>query len=140
MNRVKRKIKTMLAVVMAMMMLVLPVCAGDFAVKSIEPYLGCVDSVALSMSFDTNNVVYCSLTATGLSNTSGISGVMQLHDSRGNVLKSWAVSDYEEPFSCEFTYQGRYWATYTLTFEGYAYSNNGTLPDRLELDVTGQCK
>ena len=52
----------------------------------------------------------------------------------------WSVSDYDEPFFKEVSYQGEYGETYTATFGGYAYSNNGTPADRLDLSVTGTCK
>lgn len=65
---------------------------------------------------------------------------MKLFDSDGICIEIWFVSDYVKPILAEFAYQGEYGETYTLTFAGYAYSNNGTVTDRVELSAVGTCK
>jgi hypothetical protein len=65
---------------------------------------------------------------------------MRLYDSNNNELAIWPVSDYERPIGVEFTYQGVYGEEYTAVFTGYAYSNNGTAADRLELEVSAVCE
>ena len=104
------------------------------------PRYSVVNNVTLGIGFDTNNVVYVTLTANMFSNGSGISGIAKLFNSEGTCIAAWSVSDYVEPIGAEFTHQCEYGKTYTATFEGYAYSNNGTAPDRIELSVTGTCK
>lgn len=133
----KSIMKTIVAVFMVMSLASMPVCAADSA--TIQPYFSNISSAQLTIGFDTNNVVYCCLSLTPYSHGSGVSGVMKLYDSSNTCLAVWPVSDYERPFGVENTYQGVYGETYTATFEGYAYSNNQTAPDRLELSVTDTC-
>jgi hypothetical protein len=104
------------------------------------PRYSVVNNVTLGIGFDTNNVAYVTLTADMFSNGSGISGIAKLFNSEGTCIAAWSVSDYVEPIGVEFTHQCEYGKTYTATFEGYGYSNNGTAPDRLELSVTGTCR
>ena len=129
--------KTVLAVFMTLCMACTPVCA--FNGITIQPYYNNVSSARLMIGFDMNNVVYCTLNLTPYTHGSGVSGMMKLFNSNGNCIAAWAVSDYNSPFIVENTYQGVYGETYTVTFEGYAYSNNQTAPDRLELSVTDTC-
>ena len=119
----------------------LPICASaEYEVRGIEPRYNNVGGVSLTIGFDTNDVVYVTLSAATYSHGSGVSGVIKLFDSDGNCLDVWSVSDYVEPIFSEVSYQGEYGETYTATFGGYAYSNNGTPADRLDLSVTGTCK
>lgn len=106
----------------------------------VTPRYGNVNNVALGIGFDANNVAYVTLVADMFSNGSGISGIAKLFNSEGTCIAAWSVSDYVEPIGAEFTHQCEYGKTYTATFEGYGYSNNGTAPDRLELSVTGTCR
>lgn len=133
----KSVMKTILAVLMVMSLASMPVCAADTAM--IQPYFNNVSSAQLTIAFDMNNVVYCNLSLTPYSHGSGVSGVMKLYDSSNTCLAVWPISDYERPLVIENTYQGVYGETYTATFEGYAYSNNQTAADRLELSVTDTC-
>ena len=130
--------KSILATLLAMLVLCMPVCAAGEL--EIQPYFNNVSSAQLTIGFDMNNVVYCNLSLTPYAHGSGVSGMMKLFDSTGSCIALWAVSDYDSPFIVEHTYQGEYGETYTVTFEGYAYSNNQTAPDRLELSVTATCE
>ena len=135
MKKLKLKMKIMVALMLTMGMMTMSVCASE----PISPYFNNVARVALSIDFDMNNVVYCSLAVAPYSHGSGVSGLMRLYDSNNNELAIWPVSDYERPIVAEFTYQGVYGETYTAVFTGYAYSNNGTAADRLELEITDRC-
>ena len=135
MKKSSLKFKTIVAVVLAMVMMTMPVCAEE----AITPYFSNISRASLTIAFDTSNVVYCTLSVTPFSHGSGVSGLMKLFNSDGTCLEIWSVSDYEKPIAAENTYQGVYGETYTVTFEGYAYSNNGTAPDRLEISTTGTC-
>ena len=135
MKRVLPNVKTITVLILTLVMMTLPVCAAE----GVEPRFNNVAIAGVGISFDRNNVVYCSLDVSPYSHCSGVSGLMRLYDSAGNCIKIWSVSDYERPIGVENTYQGTYGATYTVTFTGYAYSNNGTPADRLELSVTGTC-
>ena len=140
--KVRRSIaKTIFAMMLVMTMTVLPVCAAGQAVtaNSIQPYFNNIGSAALTIGFDTNNVVYCGLVVDPFNHGSGVSGIMKLFDSSGTCLAVWSVSDYERPIGVENTYQGVYGETYTCTFFGYAYSNNQTPPDELDMSVTDTC-
>lgn len=131
-----RKFKVVVATLLAMIMMAIPVCAEE----AITPYFNNVGYAAVTIGFDTNNVVYCGLVLTPYSHCSGVSGLMRLYDSDDTCLKIWSVSDYDSPFGVENTYQGVYGEEYTVTFTGYAYSNNGTVADRLELSVSAVCE
>ena len=133
-------LKTIISLFMIMSMMVVPVSAARGDDMVIQPYYSNVSSAQISIAFDTNNVVYCNLSLTPYSHGSGVSGIMKLFDSTGSCIAIWSISDYERPLVVEHTYQGVYGETYTVTFEGYAYSNNQTAPDRLELSVTARCE
>ena len=140
--RVRRKIlKTLFVLQLVMSMTLLPVSATgqEMMIYNMQPRYNNIGSVALTIGFDTNNVVYCGLVSDMFNHGSGISGIMKLFDSNGTCLAVWSVSDYERPIGVEHTYQGVYGETYTCTFFGYAYSNNQTPPDELELSITGTC-
>lgn len=138
MKRVLLKVRLALMMVLAFSMMAVPVmAAGEEHIPT--PYFNNVSSVNLSIGFDKNNVVHCTLVVTPYEHGSGVSGLMKLYNSKGTCLEIWPVSDYERPIGVENTYQGKYGETYTVTFEGYAYSNNGTASDRLELSVTDRC-
>lgn len=140
--RVRRKIlKTLFVLQLVMSMALLPVSAAgqEMMTYNIQPRYNNIGSVALTIGFDTNNVVYCGLVSDMFNHGSGISGIMKLFDSSGTCLAVWSISDYERPIMAENTYQGVYGETYTCTFAGYAYSNNHTPPDELELSVSGTC-
>lgn len=139
---VRKNIRNVLvAVMLIMVMAVIPVCAAeqDAVTYSVQPRFNNVASAVLTMGFDTNNVVYCALSVDTYAHGSGVSGIMKLFDSSGTCLAVWSVSDYERPVLVENTYQGVYGETYTCTFFGYAYSNNQTPPDELNMSVTDTC-
>ncbi|MBQ5676431.1 MAG: hypothetical protein IIV45_15420 [Lachnospiraceae bacterium] len=137
-NKVLNKAITLFLIIA---MTVLPVCAGGDGASStaVQPRYNNIGSVVLSLEFDMNNVAYCGISVTPFQHGSGISGLMKIFDSDGVCLKIWSVSDYVDPIMQEFTYQCEYGETYTVTFAGYAYSNNGTAADRLELSVSNTC-
>ena len=140
--KVKRNVvRTIFTMLLVMNMMILPVYAtgqSDTA-YSVQPRFNNIGSAALTIGFDTNNVVYCGLVVDTFNHGSGVSGIMKLFDSSGNCLAVWSVSDYERPIMVENTYQGVYGETYTCTFFGYAYSNNQTPPDELDMSVTDTC-
>ncbi len=140
MKTISRKYKVTIAIMLAFVMMTMPVCAADGGNEGIAPCFNNVSTAVLGIDFDMSNVVYCSLNVSTYAHGSGVSGIMKLFDSSGNCLAVWPVSDYEQPIACEFTYQGSYGATYTVTFEGHAYSNNGTPSDWLELSISGTCR
>lgn len=141
MRLIKQMTKTFLALSIAFSMLMMPVSAmeSDEIMYSVQPRYNNVSVAVLSLNFDLNNVVYCDLSVVPYAQCTGVSGIMKLFDSSGTCLAVWSISDYERPIMAENTYQGVYGETYTCTFAGYAYSNNHTPPDELELSVSGTC-
>ena len=128
----KKRILKVLTVVLAMVLFTIPVSA-------VTPRFNNVSAALLLMDFDSNYTVYVGLSVATYTHGSGVSGLVKLYDSDGVCLEIWPVSDYEKPISAEFTYPGVKGETYTATFTGYAYSNNGTAADRLELEYTATC-
>ena len=135
----KKLLKTLLTLLITMNVLVTPVLASN-GYTTIQPRYNNISGASISLGFDSNNVVYITVVVDTYTHGSGASGIVKLFDSDGNCLDVWSFSDYEKPIGMEFTYQGEYGETYTATFEGYAYSNNQTAPDRLEMSVTGTCR
>ena len=135
-----KMIKVLVTAILVFSMSMMTVhAAGASSADMAMPYLNNLSSAAIGIDFDTNNVVYITLSAHTYSFCSGISGLIKLFDSNGTCLQGWSVSDYDGSVWIEVTYQGTYGETYTATFGGYAYSNNGTAPDRLDLTHTGTC-
>lgn len=128
----KKRILKVLAVVLSMILFTIPVSAAT-------PRFNNINNAALFIDFDSNYTVYIGLSVATYSHGSGVSGLVKLFDSEGTCLQIWSVSDYEKPIGAEFTYPGVEGETYTATFAGYAYSNNGTAADRLELEITATC-
>lgn len=129
-----KKYKMVLAVLLAVIMMITPVCAAT------PRYLH-TSSIEIGISFDDDHVVYCNLLLIPYDSASGISGLMKLYDGSGSLLKAWSVSDYEDPYAVEHTYQGKKGKTYTVTFSGYVYGyGTGVLPDEIEISVTDKCK
>lgn len=129
-----RKCKTLLAILLAMVMMMTPVCAAT------PRYLH-TSSIELTIGFDDDYMIYCGLLLIPYESASGVSGLMKLFDSNGKMLKAWSVSDYESPFIAQNTYQGKRGKTYTATFSGYVYGyGTGVVPDEIELSVTDKCK
>lgn len=135
------KCKAFVAVILAMVMSVLPVCAADdIASRAVDPRFQHAATVDLIISFDTSNVVHGTLLVVPYDSAAGVSGTMKLYDASGNTLAVWPVSDYSSPFAVENVYQGQHGATYTLYFKGYVYGRNNTAADPIELQVTGTCR
>ena len=139
----KKKIFSLFLVVMlAMSGMMMPVCAGQIKSVNVDlksPRYNNISSVTLSLGFDANDVANCSIVVTPFPNCSGISGMMRLLDPNGNAVGSWAVTDYESPYIVERTCQCQAGKEYTLTFQGYAYSNDGTIFDDMVLEVKNTC-
>ncbi|MBR3761796.1 MAG: hypothetical protein IKK59_03540 [Lachnospiraceae bacterium] len=136
-------LKAQMAILLALVMMSFTICAANNNIsvaQSVSPRFNNVINATLSIGFNDDNVVFCSISVNQSSNGTGVSGIMKLFDSNGTCLAVWSVSDYEGIIFQEFSYQGVYRETYTATFEGYAYSNDGTPPDRLELSITDTCK
>ena len=92
--------KAIIAVLLAMVMVTMPVCAADdIGLGGIQPYYNNIASAQLTIGFDTNNVVYCTLIFDPYSHGSGVSGLMKLYDSSDTCLAIWSVSDYERPIA-----------------------------------------
>ena len=128
----KKRILKLLTVVLVMVMFTIPISAAT-------PRFNNIGEATLIIDFDSDYTVYIGLSVAAYSHGSGVSGLVKLFDSEGTCLAIWPVSDYEKPLSAEFTYPGVLGETYTATFAGYAYSNNGTAADRLELEITATC-
>lgn len=141
MKKVSKVVNKAISLFLIIAMTVLPVCAGGdgASTTAVQPRYNNISSAVLSLEFDMNNVAYCCISVSPFSHGSGVSGLMKFFDSEGTCLEIWSVSDYERPIMQEFTYQCEYGETYTVTFAGYAYSNNGTAADRLELSVSNTC-
>ena len=139
--KTKEKVfKIILAILLATNMMLSPVYAtNDEVAASVEPRFNNVFSATLTLGFDANNIAYCGLTLSPYSHCTGFDGMMRLLDSNGTLLKSWAVSDYVEPYSVEKTWQCEEGKTYTVTFQGYAYGT-GSMYDEIKLSVTDTCE
>lgn len=139
----KKKICSFLLLTMVILnSMAVPVYASQSVTTTIElmsPRFGNISEVTLSLSFDANNVAYCNIRVIPFPNCSGISGMMRLLDSSGNVVGSWAVTDYESPYSITRTAQCQAGKEYRLTFQGYAYSNDGTIFDDLVMEARNTC-
>lgn len=131
--------KTLMVFVLVMNMMIIPVHAAGNDDYGVTPCFNHTQSIALTINFDRNNTVYCALSALLLSTGTGTSGIMTLFDSTGAILQQWPVSDYDSPIAVEFTYPGTYGERYTLTYTGYVYGNNMTMPDWVELSITDSC-
>ena len=129
----RKYILKIVAIVVVVSMMTLPVSAAT-------PRYNNVGNVSLFVEYDSNYVIYIGLSAETYSHGSGISGLVKLFDSSGTCVAIWSVSDYEKPIGVEFTYQGVRRETYTAQFHGYAYSNNGTAADRIEIENTITCR
>jgi len=136
---IRKVIKTIMAITLALSMFVVPVCASDAEGYIVQPRYDHTESATLSIGFDKNNVIYCSLTVETYSTGRGTSGIMTLYDSNGAILQQWPISDYEQPISADFTYQGTYGERYTLTYSGYVYGTGLVMPDQIELSITDTC-
>lgn len=128
----RKHILKVLTLILVMVMFTVPVSAAT-------PRFNNISGVSLLIGFDSNYTVYVGLSVDPYSHGSGVSGLIKLYDSDGTCLEIWSVSDYEKPIGVEFSYPGVKGETYTATFAGYAYSNNGTAADRLELEITETC-
>ena len=129
----RKNIVRIIALVVAISMMTLPVSAAT-------PRFSNIADVSLFLDYDSDYVVYIGLTVDTYSHGSGVSGLVKLFDSAGTCVAIWSVSDYEKPIGVEFTYQGVRRETYTAQFHGYAYSNNGTAADRIEIENTIPCR
>ena len=128
----KKNIIRILSIIMAISMMTISVSAAT-------PRFSNVSNVSLMLDYDSDYVVYVGLSVVPYSHGSGVSGLMKLFDSSGTCVAIWSVSDYDKPIGVEFTYQGERRETYTAQFHGYAYSNNGTAADRIEIENTITC-
>ena len=135
----KRMIKALAAAILVINMMVIPLAAANEAVACVEPRYNNIFSATLTMGFDENNVGYFGISSIPYSNCTGFDGIMRLFDSDGNQLKSWSISDFEEPYSAERTWQCEYGKTYTVTFQGYAYGTN-SMYDEINLSVSDKCE
>ncbi len=138
MKNYRKVVKTFVAVLLAMNLTVLPICAAERYVKQIDPRYNNIALASLTIGFDTSNVGYFCVSLSPYAHCTGFSGEMKLFDASGNRLKSWAITDMESPYMIEKTYPCEYGKTYTVTFVGYAYGQNTTYDD-LDMTVTGTC-
>ena len=128
----RKHIIKFLALVMAVSMMTVSVSAAT-------PRFNNVSNVSLFLDYDNDYKVYVGLSVMTYSHGSGVSGLMKLFDSDGTCVEIWSVSDYDKPIGVEFIYQGVKDETYTAQFHGYAYSNNGTAADRIEIENSITC-
>lgn len=135
--------KFLILVMLIMSTMAMPVYAGDMKsvnMRVVSPRYNNIWDVTLGLNFDSNNIAHCVIGVIPFQNCSGISGMMRLLDSTGNVVGSWAITDYESPYSVTRTCQCQAGQEYTLTFQGYAYSNDGTIFDDIVLEIKNTCK
>ena len=98
----KKIYKTIIAMVLAINIGVLPIMAADnAAIASVQPRLNNIASATLSLGFDANYVAYLEIGLSPYAHCTGFDGMMRFLDADGNLLKSWAISDYTEPFGVE---------------------------------------
>ena len=135
----KKIMKITCALLIVLNLMTLSVCAASNVATCAEPRWNNIATAALTMGYDMSNVGYFGIYVTPYSNCTGFDGMMRLFDSDGNQLKSWSISDFEEPYSAEKTWQCEYGKTYTVTFQGYAYGTN-SMYDEINLSNTGTCK
>lgn len=140
MKKISILVSKVITLILIMSIFWVPVCAAGNEISTmVQPRYGNISSIALTLGFDQNNVAYCGISVSLYAHGSGISGLMRLYDDDGNCLAVWSVSDYDEPYMKEFTYQCTYGETYVASFTGYAYSNNGTAADRIEVEIENTC-
>ena len=133
-----KKVKLLIALLMAMMMMTIPVCAEGMAENGNARYNN-ISGADLALTFDSSRTAYITLTLDPYDFCSGVSGVMRLFDPDGTLIAAWPVSHYTRPIIVEFSHQCTSKGTYTATFGGHIYSNNGTNADRIDLSATGTC-
>lgn len=134
----KKICKTLIALVLAMNIMILPISASDEIIRYAQARYNNIFSVDLTLGFDRNCVAYCNISLTPYIHCTGLEGHMRLLDANGNWIMSWNINDHTDPYQVEKTYQVEYGKTYTLTFQGYAFGE-GTLFDDIELSVTSTC-
>ena len=135
----KRIMKVTCALLLALNLMTLSVCAASNVATCAEPRWNNIATAALTMGYNMSNVGYFGISVSPYANCTGFDGMMRLFDSDGNQLKSWSISDFEEPYMQERTWQCEYGKTYTVTFQGYAYGTN-SMYDEINLSNTGTCK
>ncbi len=135
----KKIYKIVVFTLLVINMMILPTSAANYNDFGIAPCYNHTQSAILSIGFDDNFTVYCSLSVLPYPTGTGTSGIMRLHDSTGAIIAEWPVSDYVEPIDVEFTYPGTYGETYILTYQGYVYGNNMTAPDWIDISITDSC-
>lgn len=134
----KRKIKILIAIMLAAKLMCLPVMASGNISAYAEARYNNVAAASLSLGFDKNNIAYCCITLTPYTICTGLEGYMRLLDENGNHVASWNLYDYTRPYMIEKTCQVEYGKTYTLTFQGYAYGE-GTMFDDIVLSTSATC-
>lgn len=137
----KKKIcKVLVAICLALNFTIVPVMAAeDIVCVSAEPRFNNIGSASLSMGFDNSYIGYFCISLAPYSHCTGLSGALNLYDENGNILAGWAITDYDEPYMVERTYQCEKGKTYTVRFQGYAYGE-GTMFDDILLSVTDVCE
>jgi hypothetical protein len=138
----KNVCKLFLLSVLILNVMVMPICAENTKSVTVDlksPRYNNISNASLYLGYDDNNIARCSIVVTPYTNCSGISGLMRLVDSNGNMVGSWAITDYESPYSVTRNCQCQAGKEYTLTFQGYAYSNDGTIFDDIELEIKNTC-
>ena len=135
----KKVFRTVVAVMLAINLMVMPVLAADDTIAYVEPRFNNIAAVTLTIGFDANYVAYCAISLSPYSNCTGFDGMLRLFDSNGTQLQSWAVSDYVDPYLVEKTWQCEYGKTYTVTFQGYAYGTN-SMYDEINLSLSDKCE
>ena len=117
----------------------LPVKAEECVVMYTEPRYNNISRVTLTIGFDSNNMGYFGIYITPYARCTGFSGQMRLYDENGNLLAGWAIYDEISPYEAERTYQCQEGKTYTVTFQGYAYSDGSAMYDDIDLSISDIC-
>lgn len=138
--KIRRYLYSLLAVVLFSVAFAGNVLSVSASSTYVEPRYNNVSGASISIDFEDGNV-YVGVNVVPYSHGSGISGLVKLYDSTSSQeIAIWPVSDYERPIAVEFSYPGVKGRTYTAVFTGYAYSNNGTAADRLEMECSAKFK
>ena len=140
MKRSKNILMVWLVIMVLTYKAILPISAAElFSFYVVAPRAINVTSFNLSATCDTNGTVIIVASVVPKTSCRGFDGAIRLEDASGNLVKSWSVSDFTEPYSVQVTWLCESGKTYIVSFQGYAYSNNGGMYDDLVASKTFTC-
>lgn len=140
MKRQKNILMICFAIMVLIYKAILPISAAElFSYYVVEPRAVNVTSFNLNATCDENGTVTIVVSVIPKTSCRGFDGALRLEDASGNFVKSWSVSDFSEPYSIQETWLCESGKTYIVSFQGYAYSNNGGMYDDLVASKTFTC-